>query len=520
MPVRPGIVDLRDLARRYQWEPRAIAPFLASARLEVAYEPAWRGYEPPRVVVVIAPFHEPRLLQRSRAWLADAARVVIVRDATGQQDLFSDREMRELLEGEWREVLATMPSADVHDWLDASDGTSPRAAISRAIDRAQAATEAQAKAPPRASPDLELPATPWVEWRARGRFEQRRIVASRMALRDGRAIVVDDHGYAHDLATLCPPTVIAIDDDPANRPARPPSAEDRWMHPGYYVGAVDPVHPVAWRGDRMDIYWSYVGAGETGLLSATDHDWPCGPSKKLWGFDDNNPISVAIAPAGDRCAQTFDHDVLLTVGMPIGWHRAGPVDVAAFTKDRRRAVYYAQTPEFVAERSVDDLLEEDNRELPPVVVLGPDDAARYAVDLRHRVVRITYRDDAEVAAIVGGPDAGYAVFDEEHRIIRRGEGRLLGGWFRHATIEHDDWLWREDLATGRRTLLGSAMRVRCVDPTDDIVVEDAIREGRHELAAQLRERVLTEAIAGELCVVAIPGTRNILEIADRYLRVL
>src|SRR4029079_7670212 len=115
-----------------------------------------------------------------------------------------------------------------------------------------------------------------------------------------------------------------------------------------------------------------------------------------------------------------------------------------------------QTAEFVAERSVDDLLEEDNRELSPVVVLGPDDAARYAVDLHDRVVRIAYAGTAEVAAIVGGPDAGYAVFDADHGIVRRAEGRLLGGWFRHATIEHDGWLWREDLATGRRTMLCAA----------------------------------------------------------------
>jgi hypothetical protein len=312
--------------------------------------------------------------------------------------------------------------------------------------------------------------------------------------------------------------VIEIDDDPARR--SPPAADERWIHPGYYVGAVDPVHPVGWRGDRMDIYWSYAGAAETGFLSATDHDWPCGPSKKLWGFDDNDPIAVAITPAGDLCAQTFDHDVLLTVGMPIGWHRAGAVDVAAFARDPRRAVYYAQTPEFVTERSVDDLLEEDNRELCPVVVLGPDDTARYAVDLRHRVVRITYEGHAELAAIVEGPDAGYAVFDADHRIVRRGQGILLGGWFRHATIEHDGWLWREDLATGRRTLLCAAARARCLDPIDELVVQDAIREGRHETAAELRERVSTEPIEGDLHTVAIPGTRNIVEIADRYLRVL
>jgi hypothetical protein len=160
------------------------------------------------------------------------------------------------------------------------------------------------------------------------------------------------------------------------------------------------------------------------------------------------------------------------------------------------------------------------RELAPVVVLGPDAARRYAVDLRHRVVRITGAGDAAVANIIGGPEGGYAVFDSEHQRVRHGTGRLLGGWYRHVTIEDGDALWREDLDSGKRTLLGSAQRVMCLDPAVETVVQDAIREARHDAAAQIRAGNPTRAITGEIAVVAIPGTRNVIEIAEGFLRVL
>jgi hypothetical protein len=452
---------------------------------------------------------------------------VIVRDATSDAARLADRE---LLEDQWREVLAALPAAELHDWLDAGDGVVPRGAVARAIELGLGSSRRSERVPMAASsqrmarenPDLELPASSWVEWGTRWRFRVSSLVAARLANREGRAVLVDGNGAAIDLAA--PGALIGLEDNEAavyELPLVGATADDRrWLHPGLRSCGVDPVHPIGWRGHRMEIYWSYIGAAEVGFLSATDHDWPCGPAKKLWGHEDNDPVAVAVTPRGDLCAQTFEHDVLITVGMPIGWHRAGGVDAAVFARDPRRAVFYAQTAAFVEDRGVANLLEEDNRELAPVVVLGPDETTRYAVDLRHRVVRVTYAEDAAAATVVGGPDAGYAVFDAEHRLVRCGAGLLLGGWFRHATIEHDGALWREDLATGARTLLGAAVRAACLDPDVEMVVQDAIREGRHDAAALLRASHPTRAIEGELCVVAIPGTRNVIEIGERYLRVL
>jgi hypothetical protein len=492
------------------WDARAIVPFVAAAELVVEPEPAWRAFVPPRVLVLIVAELDAESLVRSRPWLAETERVVIVRDRIRAEPV--DDELRDPLDDEWRGVLASLPHAEVFDWVDLGDAAPCRAAIARALEHSHATSPR----PLCANPDLNLPPSAWVEWNAVPDWRAVATVASQLAIRDGHAWLVAAPGGFIDLAALGPPIAIEVVEDVCGLPLAGGGSDP----PGRFACGVDPVHPIAWRGHRMAVYWMYRGATELGFLTATDHDYPCGPAKKLWGYADNDPIAIAVTPTGDICAQTFEHDVLLTVGMPIGWHRAGAVDVAAFVRDPRRAVLYAQTAEFVESRATDDLLEENNRDLAPVVVLGPDRDVRYAVDLQHRVVRITATGDVPAAAIVGGPDAGYAVFDADHRIVRRGVGRLLGGWFRHATIEDDGWLWREDLATGARTLLGSAVRTACLDPDVEQVVQDAIREGRHEAVAQLRAKHPTCAIAGERHVVAIPGTRNIIELAERYLRVL
>ena len=66
----------------------------------------------------------------------------------------------------------------------------------------------------------------------------------------------------------------------------------------------------------------------------------------------------------------------------------------------------------------------------------------------------------------------------------------------------------------------SATRLACVDPDAEMVVQDAIREGRHDAAAQLRASHPTREMTGERYIIAVPGTRNVIELADNYLRVI
>ena len=52
---------------------------------------------------------------------------------------------------------------------------------------------------------------------------------------------------------------------------------------GDVVVGFDAHHPIGWSGYRMFQYWIYLGKTGPGYLSCTDHDYPCGPRKKLYG---------------------------------------------------------------------------------------------------------------------------------------------------------------------------------------------------------------------------------------------
>ncbi|MEJ7596667.1 MAG: hypothetical protein WKG01_02055 [Kofleriaceae bacterium] len=510
--MRPGIVHLRDLAHRYMWNARAIEPFVVATELAIEPLPAWRAFVPPRVLVLIVHHDDHGLLARSRPWLGDCEHLILVRDCRG--DLIADDPaLAALIEEEWQRELASLPAHVVVDWHDPEQC---HEALALAIARADA-LPAVAPPPVPVSPDLELPMSSWVGFTS-DCFRSHWIANARLVL-DGEPVLVDSRGTRLSLAAPREPIHLTWTPDELGPPL-PAQAHGPDHHPGMWRYGRDPIHPVGWRGSRMAVYWSYVTDRETGFLSATDHDYPSGPAKKLWGFEDNDPVSVAVTPAADACVQRFGHDVTVLDVVPIAWHRAGAVDVAAFVRDPRRATFYAQTADFAHDRATDDLTDEDNRELAPVIVLGPSPAVRYAVGLLHRVVRVSNQDDTAVADVIGGPDEGFAVFDRDHQLVRRGTGILLGGWFRHATIEDAGSLWREDLATGERVLLGSAARVACIDPDVEAVVQDAIREGRHDAAAALRAAHPTRPIDGALEVVAIPGTRNILEIGAQILRVV
>jgi hypothetical protein len=496
---RPGIIHAGDLQYRFATDRVEAVDAVRAVGLDVAAAPYRRAFAPPRVVVVIVPAARPELLARARAWLADAARVIVVRDGTNEP--LPDG----IVAAAWRDAVAAV-DAEVLEL---------RAALARAVELARDLPD---DPPPMVvAAEVELPASAWVPY-TRGNYLWPEYIAAKLATAGDRSVLVDATGHAIDL--WAPRGPIALDYDRDAVVALPPNVADADARANHRSCGADPMHPVLFRGHRMRVMWWYAGATGACHLCGTDHDWPCGPAKKLWGYADNAPVAVAVAPHADACVQTFEHDVLVTAAVPIGWHGAGAVDVAAFAPDRRRALFYAHTAEFAADRATDDLFDEDNRELAPVVVLGPDDRVRYAVDLHHRVVRITNPDGTPAAAIVGGPGDGYVVCDADHRVVRRGTGQLLGGWFRHATVEDDGVLWREDLATGARTRLDTAARVACVDPDVELVVQDAIREGRHDAAAQIRAAHAATAITGERVVLAIPGTRNVLELADGYLRVL
>ena len=483
--MRPGIVDLRDLNMRLAWNPLAIPRFLERAGLTPAGEVVQR-FAPPRVVIAIAPVDQPELLERSRDWLAGADRVIVACDGA----------VADFDEAAWNDVLATLPNAELVPWM------SPSEQGARAVELAANLPEETQRA--HVETDLELPPSTWIPYRSESRWPGAQLIASQLALRDGRAVLLLGDGRHADLAAL-PPT-LDIGDIFAPLRAR----EHRRLYPGWQALGFDPVHPVGWRGDRMTVYWLHVTRAGSCFLSANDHDWPCGPAKKILGHMDNDPVQIALAPALDACLWRFEHDVTLTSSIPVRWQRAGSVDVASFPKDERRAVW------FVKDERFDDLTDDDCREAAPAMVLGPDAHHRYALDLSRLVYRIMGKD----AVPIGGPDAGYIVCSADHDVVRRGSGRLVGGWFRWATIEDGGAYWREDLATGERTPVAIADRIVCTDRAADAVAHDALHEGRIAEAARIRAAHAVREVAGDLITLAIPGTRNLLLVAEHDLRVV
>jgi hypothetical protein len=441
--VRPGIVDLRDLNGRYAWNPLKIPRFIERAGLTPAGAVEQR-FAAPQVVIAIVPVDLPELLARSRGWLASAVRVIVACDGA----------VAHFDEAAWDDVLATFPNAELIPWMSPSEQ----------VERAVALAAGLPEPPPPvavATEKRELPPSAWTPFRCESRWRAADVIASQLALRDGRAVLLLGDGRHVDLGALPPELVIGD----VFAPLRP--RDHRQLQPGGQALGFDPVHPVGWRGDRMTVYWSYVADDGPCFLSANDHDWPCGPAKKIMGHMDNDPVQIALAPALDACLWRFEHDVTLTSSIPVRWQRAGAVDVATWPTDPLRAVW------FVKDERFEDLTDDDCREVAPAMVLGPDAHQRYALDLS----RLVYRIMGKEAVPIGGPDAGYIVCSADHQVVRRGTGRLVGGWFRWATIEADGAYWREDLATGERTPIAIADRVVC-DREAAAIAHDALHEGR------------------------------------------
>jgi hypothetical protein len=104
-----------------------------------------------------------------------------------------------------------------------------------------------------------------------------------------------------------------------------------------------------------------------------------------------------------------------------------------------------------------DLLDENARDRPPVVVLGLSPSARYAVDLSAHTYRIAGATPNEARVVpLGGPEPSFAVFDAQHQLARKASGQLVGGAAGHALVLDGGSYFREELGSGQRKLLGPA----------------------------------------------------------------
>lgn len=453
-----GIVDLRDLAKRYAWFGREIAAFLSIADLEPSGDGTQR-FAPPPVLVAICPEDEPEHIERHAAWLSLAEKVLVVRERSA-----ATVEEAELFE----EVWSSLPErADPRMSWAYWDPSAPSTA-GQVLAAARRLARDVAPAAPEPVQDAEfvpeLPPGPWIELSGIDDFDEwAALLARRVTLRGGRVVLWTGHGTQavdlQDPQSDLPPFEDSYRVACSGRGERvrckawsdwleetaDPSPR-RFHAPGWIPGGFDPLHPIGWTGSRMFFDWLIRGRDGLGWLSATDHDFPCGPAKKQYGYLDNEPQQISLSPTADAFLATFNRDALLSSAVPIRWRAADDLHVADFPRDPNRAVFHVQADEI--SRNFDPL-EEDGHGGAPVMVLGPSPSVRYAVSLEHEVHRIHATEPGEGEAVrVGGPGEGYAVCDASHRVVRLCRGRLLGGWWRWATVEDRGHYHRVDLESG------------------------------------------------------------------------
>ena len=451
-----GVIDLRDL-HAYRWSPRYLPAILEA--LGVAPGPRCvQSFLPPDRLVVIAPALLPDPLRHSLAWLSSAASLLLVRDFEGTDLAAEEPELFEHLELEWRELADSL--GNVEALFDLHPG--PAGALAVALDRALDLGPALSRRPlpPRPPGRSEWPSGPWVLLAKE--IEPTDLAPLLCVPPSGPALGLEDRLISlTEGPDALPPLQLsassAASSDGRLRLTRSgalvtPEGEVVYANQtrfGLPVG-FDPTHPLATSGFRCTFTWHFVTERARAELCTSSHDWPCGHAKKLWGYKDNQPVVVAVAPDASAYVSTFEHDALVSSDVPMRWRLAGDLAVADWPPDPAadplRALLFCTGEIPWPQGDPLDAQDDDQRAFAPAVVLGPDAICGYAVDLNHP----TYRIRGERSERIDDGTGGYAIFDARHALVRRGEGRLLAGWFGVATILHEGQLFREDLATGAR----------------------------------------------------------------------
>ncbi|MCA9635504.1 MAG: hypothetical protein KC420_05655, partial [Myxococcales bacterium] len=206
-------------------------------------------------------------------------------------------------------------------------------------------------------------------------------------------------------------------------------------------------------GSRCWFRWLRVDDDDASVLAPVVHEWPCGHGKKLWGYMDNEPVLAEVSAAADAYLSVYDVDAIVGSVVEPRWRAAGPLQVPVWPPhDPLRALFTCPDWRYLDGRApAAGLADEDCRGDAPAIALGPDAEHRYALGLDREVWRLR----GEEAVQLGAGGEGYAIYSADHRLCRRGRGRLLCGGAGWLWIEAEGAIWREPIRGGER--------VRCVD---------------------------------------------------------
>jgi hypothetical protein len=472
-----GLVFLDDL--------RAFAPWISDCAPEWMRARGQHGsllpptVAPPPVLVVVARSLAWAQLELSAAWMGEAAAVVIVLDPTGDIEHDDEHEELRALEheqlrrslGTWVELIEARSTDDV------------AAAIERALARAHELADVHVGAW-RAWDQLDTgdctasAAGPWLTWSApqwiRPPFalvDVIRELAPALCVPGGRPSLLD--GVTGERMDLCDGMRVPIDGlagvamrwhpiaaSPDGRSflsfsgGRPSTwtlhgeqSHERGCSGGWGrpIG-IDPSARVAWTGGRCLFDWRVLTARGPVPWTPSSHDWPCGHGKKLYGYEDNDPLLVQLAADAGACLSIYEHDTLLTPGLPLRWRDLGSFALAERARGGPRALLFTRADGddgFPGDPYEAD--DEDARDSFATASLGSSPRARYVVGLGAPTYRLV---DGVVTRLGSGHE--WIVCDDQHCIVRREAGRMLAGWGQWVVVEHEGALWREHIEAGTR----------------------------------------------------------------------
>lgn len=438
-------------------------------------------WPPPRMVLVVVPESLPGLWDRA-PWLREVADLSLVVDHTADPMLRSNPDRRARLDVGLCDLALVLANVSSIHHAEPGD-LEPSVVAARRLQKSQSVPTTWPSWPTERPPVPE-PVAPsrWLAW-APARISPRlepsledslRILAAQVHLHDGFPAWLDaEAGERVDLQTGARHAVPeAAGVGSAHQPVAVALDGRRWLSPsidrhtrtttwrfgdreamgsgGQAIG-IDPSQTVAWSGRRCTFDWRVIVDGAAVEWMPNSHDWPCGHARKLYGFKDNDPLWVHLAPDASACLSVYEHDCLLAPGLPLRWREVGEWCVGERSRGEPRALFYqhASAPGDEPHAADPSLGDRDARDRFAVITLGPSEKIRYVVGLDAP----TWRLRGKTAERIEVP-SGWAAYDASHALVRRGRGRLLAGWDRWIVVLEGGRLRREDLLRGSAEDLG------------------------------------------------------------------
>ena len=450
-----GIVHLGDLLSRHRWDVPRIPSFLKAANLDTLSDNEISQISPPEVIIVVCHALDSEVAAKFQPWLSEASRVILVLSFLDTESALKDPKMLALIRTDFGDALEDVQLTDILLWSGMEQDTGvPKQAVSLA----EGSVEEEPQKDLEQRPPLHL--EPSTDWHSLGGVpcgEYQRVIPRLLARKENQLLFLDQSSA--QIRCLSSGEVVR---------RVPPCSESSALLPGGNVlteiAHAPPGEPFYFdyqarlgaQGHRCHFTWLYRGSKQIGVLSRSEHDWPCGHSKKQYGYLDNEPCRLQLSPNLDAYLSVFQKDAIISTALPIRW-KIGRNFMTALTEpadDPERALFFQHDPEDGYSENPDDPFEDDARSLAPSIALGPSRNYQYSLGGRADLYRIHGEECSRVRF-----SGDYAIFDHKHNLVRSGIGRLLFGWGEYITLLKGEHLIREHVETGERRTLGRVDRV-------------------------------------------------------------